>query len=98
MNLSYNKLSEKPRIFKKLTGVSICEFTIILDLISNDFDSAFPNIGRRPKIKTHQDRLVLILLYYRCYVTHEFIGYFVSAKPSTPKLNFLGFVVLYTKA
>ena len=78
MNFSYNKLSKKPRIFKKLTGVSICEFTIILDLISNDFDSAFPNIGRRPKIKTHQDRLVLILLYYRCYVTHEFIGYFVD--------------------
>ena len=78
MHFSYNKLSQNPRIFKKLTGLSISEFTIILDLVSNDFDAAFPNVGRKPKIKTHQDRLVLILLYYRCYVTHEFIGYFIG--------------------
>ena len=61
MHFSYNKLSQNPRIFKKLTGLSISEFTIILDLVSNDFDAAFPNVGRKPKIKTHQDRLVDLL-------------------------------------
>jgi hypothetical protein len=78
MHLSYNKLSQNPRIFRKLTGLSLSEFRAILSLVSKDFDHAFPNIGRKPKITTHEDRLILILVYYRCYVTHEFIGYFVG--------------------
>lgn len=78
MLFSYNKLSQHQRIFRKLTGLSLSEFNVILNLVIKDFDQAFPNRGRRPKIKTHKDRLVLILLYYRCYVTHEFIGYFVG--------------------
>ena len=78
MHFSYNKLSQSPRIFRKLTGLSLGDFNIILNLVSKDFDQAFPSRGRKPKIATHEDRLVLIFLYYRCYVTHEFIGYFVG--------------------
>lgn len=78
MHFSYNKLSQNPRIFRKLTGLSLSEFRAILSLVSKDFDQAFPNIGRKPKITTDEDRLILILVYYRCYVTHEFIGYFVG--------------------
>ena len=54
------------------------DFNVVLNLVRNNFDQVFPKRGRKPKIKTHEDRLVLILLYYRCYVTHEFIGYFVG--------------------
>ena len=78
MYLSYKKLSQHPRVFRKLTGLSLGKFREILDLVSDDFDLAFPKIGRRRKISTHENRLVLILLYYRCYITHEFIGYFVD--------------------
>ena len=39
---------------------------------------AFPKIGIKSKINQHKDRLLLILLYYRTYVTHEFISYFVG--------------------
>lgn len=78
MHLSDKRLAQCPRIFRKLTGLSLDEFREILQLIDYDFERVFPNIGRRRKINTHEDRLILILLYYRCYVTHEFIGYFVD--------------------
>ena len=78
MDFSYNKLSQYPRIFRKLTGLSLSDFDVVLSLIRKDFDQAFSNMGRKPKITTHEDRLILIFLYYRCYLTHEFIGYFVG--------------------
>ena len=39
---------------------------------------SFSHLGRQPKIKHHSDRLIRLLLYYRAYVTHEFIGYLVG--------------------
>ena len=41
------------------------------------------DFGQESKINTSsshslEDRIILILIYYRCYVTHEFIGYFVG--------------------
>ena len=78
MYLSYQRLSQKPRIFRKITGLSLSDFKSVVDLVSHSFDNAFPNVGRKPKINKHEDRLILIFVYYRCYVTHEFIGYFVD--------------------
>jgi len=78
MYLSYQRLSQNPRIFRKITGLSLNDFKSVINLISNSFDEAFPSVGRKPKINTHEDRLILIFVYYRCYVTHEFIGYFVD--------------------
>ena len=78
MYLSYQRLSQKPRIFRKITGLSLSDFKSVVDFVSHSFDNAFPSVGRKPKINTHEDRLILIFVYYRCYVTHEFIGYFVD--------------------
>ena len=78
MYLSYQRLSQNTRIFKKIIGLSLGDFKSVIDLVKNSFDEAFPNVGRKPKINTHEDRLILIFVYYRCYVTHEFIGYFVD--------------------
>ena len=75
MLFSYDKLSEKNRIFKKLTGLSLEEFSDILKKVEPSLDKTFSKLGRPPKIKNHEDRLILIFLYYRTYVTHEFIGY-----------------------
>lgn len=47
-------------------------------MIERSMKQAFPNLGRKPKVTTHEDRLLLLLLYYRAYVTHEFIGYLIG--------------------
>ena len=57
---------------------SILQFNNILNKVKGRFTKAFPKIGRRSKINQHKDRLLLILLYYRTYITHEFLGYFVG--------------------
>ena len=78
MLFSYAKLSEKQRIFRKLTGVCLEEFSKVLLLIEGSMQNAFPRLGRKPKVTTHEGRLLLLLLYYRAYVTHEFIGYLIG--------------------
>lgn len=82
MLLSYDKLSEHPRIFKKLTGLSLDEFAHLFQQVESSLDKAFGHMGRGRKINTHYDRLVLLMVYYRAYVTHEFLGYFVGLDES----------------
>jgi len=78
MLLSFRQLKGKQRIFRKLTGVSLEEFAEVIALVTKRMDKAFPGIGRKRKVDCHEDRLILLLLYYRAYVTHEFIGYLIG--------------------
>lgn len=82
MLLSYNKLSEHPRIFRKLTGLSLDEFAQMVQPVRPSLDKAFGHLGRGRKINTHRDRLVLLMVYYRADVSHEFLGYFVDLDES----------------
>lgn len=82
MLLNYDKLSEHRRIFKKLTGLSLDEFAHLLQQVKRSLDKAFRHMGRGRKINTHHDRLLLLMVYYRSYVTHEFLGYFVGLDES----------------
>ena len=78
MLLSFRELKGKQRIFRKLTGLSLEEFVEVISLVEKTMDQAFPSMGRKRKVDCHEDRLILIMLYYRAYVTHEFIGYLVG--------------------
>ncbi|MBK2297325.1 transposase family protein [Francisella philomiragia] len=82
MLLSYSKLSEKPRIFRKLTGLKLPDFTKIISEISSSMDKEFSKLGRKPKITSHEDRVLLVLIYYRCYMTMEFLGYLLNLDES----------------
>ncbi len=82
MLLSYQQLSNRPRIFKKLTGLTLDDFETIHQQVKSSLDDEFSKLGRRPKLTTHHDRLLLLMMYYRTYVTHEFLGYFVDLDDS----------------
>ncbi len=82
MLLSYQQLSNRPRIFKKLTGLTLDDFETIHQQVKSSLDDEFSKLGRRPKLTTHHDRLLLLMMYYRTYVTHEFLGYFVGLDDS----------------
>ena len=82
MLLNYEILSKRPRIFKKLTGLTLDNFKNICLKAESSLDREFRPIGRRPKLNTHYDRLLLLMIYYRAYVTHEFLGYFVGLDDS----------------
>ncbi len=78
MRLKYSSLSMKPRIFRKLTGVSLSEFDLLCEKIHLSCKSLFKATGRPPVLATLEDKLTLLLIYYRTYATHEFLGYFVG--------------------
>ena len=65
--------------FCRLTGVSLAVFDDMLAQFSGPWDAT-----RRHKAKPDRpwesgglaDHLLVMLIYYRCYVTQEFLGFF----------------------
>lgn len=82
MLLKYEVLSKKIRIFRKLTGMHLSEFSQFCHQIRERTKKLFNHLGRPAVLSTLEDKLTVLLIYYRTYVTHEFIGYFVGLDDS----------------
>lgn len=79
MSLNYKKLSNRPLIFLRLSGVRVREFIEICDRIRPHWEEKVEQkkrcIGRSRCLKSLEDRVLALLMYYRTYITHEFLGY-----------------------
>jgi Helix-turn-helix of DDE superfamily endonuclease len=80
MCVNYKRLSKRPLIFRKLSGVTLSEFQVICDRIAPLWASQVEAVrrspaGRKSVFRYLEDRVLALLIYYRTYVTHEFIGY-----------------------
>ena len=65
--------------FHRLTGVGIATFDQMLARLRGPWDAAErrkAKSGRPWEIGGLEDHLLVLLLYYRCYVTQEFLGFF----------------------
>ena len=65
--------------FHRLTGVSVATFDRMLALLHGPWDAAErrkAKSGRPREIGGLEDHLLVLLLYDRCYVTQEFLGFF----------------------
>jgi hypothetical protein len=82
MAMTYASIAKKPMVFLRLTGVSVRQFQEILKEIEPEWErrieSKKKRHGRTGNLKTLSDKLLALLLYYRTYITHEFIGYLVG--------------------
>lgn len=77
MPLRYSNLKKKPTVFKRLFGVSPQEFEEILTKVEPLFTKKILDGYKRPGRPYKHDlaeHLLMLLLYYRCYVTQEFVG------------------------
>jgi hypothetical protein len=77
MNLSFTKLSKHKMIFLRLTGVSINDFEELVTLIRAEWDLLElkkKKHGRNSHAKYLEDKVLCLLMYYRTYITHEFLG------------------------
>jgi len=78
MSLTYDKTSKKPTIFNRLFGVSVEQFNEILvkikPLWEKEIIGSYKRPGRDYKLAI-SDMLLMVLLYYRSYITQAFIGY-----------------------
>lgn len=82
MPLTYLAVSHKPQIFLRLTGTTVAEFQEMVRRVNplwkTDVEDRKKRHGRTGNLKTFEDKLLALLLYYRTYITHEFIGYLVG--------------------
>ena len=85
--MSYARLSKRPLLFKSFTGLEITEF----DTISREIESKYDEhegirlsrrkrkrgigAGRPFKLKEVRERFLMLLVYYRLYITYTLSGF-----------------------
>lgn len=85
--LSYDRLSKKPLLFKSFTGLSVKQFDDIFKLIEVKYEKheikrlssrkhreRAVGAGRRFKLDV-KNRFVMVLVYYRLYITYTLTGF-----------------------
>jgi len=82
MQLTYERLKKKPHIFLRLTGTTITEFDQIVEKVKplweKEIEQRKKQHGRTSHLKYFEDKLMALFMYYRTYITHEFVGYLVG--------------------
>lgn len=78
MHLTYERLKAHPLTFLRLTGLHVKEFDKVITKILPDFiqmQSKKLCPGRTSHLTTLEDKVLCVLIYYRTYITHVFLGY-----------------------
>lgn len=78
MSISYKVISQKPVIFNRLVGMEVKDFQSILEKLMPLWEKKVLSTYKRPgrNFKLHlADMLMLLLIYYRSYISQEFLGY-----------------------
>jgi len=78
MSLKYAKIRKNTKTFHRLFGITPQEFDIILQKVEPMWHeriiSSYKRPGRNYKMDL-SDMILMLLLYYRSYITHVFVGY-----------------------
>ena len=84
-SLNYIRLSKKPSLFKSFTGLEVAEFDAIYRKIASKYEEyerrrlskrRKRDIGAGRKFKLElKDRFLMLLVYYRLYITYTFSGF-----------------------
>src|ERR1700729_4391094 len=78
MSLTYTKIKKHPTTFKRLFGVSVEEFERILKAVDPQWEKKVIKKYKRPGRNYKLDlasQILVLLLYYRSYISQEFVGY-----------------------
>ena len=84
--LTFEKLSRRPETFRRLTGVDIDLFVEMTEKVRPLWEKRRNNFekgGRKHNLEGAENHLLAMLLYYRCYVTYEFLSFFFDSDETT---------------
>ena len=93
--MKYSKLSKKPKMFRKITGIAVDHYKEIVEKMQPYWEESErerlsrPNrkrqIGGGPKyhLRTLEDKMLPLFLYYRTYITMEFLGLLLDLDKSS---------------
>ncbi len=77
MSFSYCNIKKHPRNFRNITGLTIEEFEKVVEKVRSEWEKLEKQKkchGRRSQLPTLEDKLFCVILYYRTYITHRFLG------------------------
>jgi len=75
--LNYTKLARKPEQFLRFTGMTVTQFDFL-------YNSRVRGIGAgRPFKLPLKDRILMLLIYYRCYTSYDLLEYLFGVDSST---------------
>lgn len=107
--LRFNKLSKRPNTFIRFVGLTIKEFynlknksySIWLKLEEKRLkrDNRIRRLGggRKDNLSTFEDKLLLILIHYRLYLTVEVLGYLIGLDNSNVCRHLKRLEILFAK-
>lgn len=84
--LTFEKLSRRPESFRRLTGVDIDLFSGMTEKLRplwKERRDNFDKGGRKHNLRGVENHFLAMLLYYRCYVSYEFLGFFFNSDETT---------------
>lgn len=77
--IQYEEVRNKPEVFLAMTGLVSEEFDILLTFFTRAWATRHPGEqqgrGRPAGIRTHAEKLLFILFYYKCYPLQELLGH-----------------------
>lgn len=85
MSLKYNTIRKRPIIFNRLFGISVSQFDELLRKIEPAWQKQVINRYKRPGRdykRELSDMLLMVLLYYRSYMTQLLVGYWFNLDDS----------------
>jgi len=85
MSLRYLKVKKKLRTFLRLFGVCVSEFETILSKVLPEWQKKVLDCYKgpgRPYDHGLEDMVLMLLLYYRSYITQEFVGFLFALDKS----------------
>jgi hypothetical protein len=78
MHLTYTRISKYPYNFRRITGLKLEVFEkLVLKVkpVFEELESSKLRHGRMSHLPTLEDKLLCVLMYYRTYISHVFLGY-----------------------
>lgn len=78
MAISYVKIARTPYVFRQLTGLTTSEFEKIVEKVRPEWEKMEAKKkchGRKSHVERLEDRILCVLIYYRTYITHPFLGF-----------------------
>lgn len=86
MACNFKRLFKKPKAFLRITGVSVEEFEKILKMVEPIWEEKVEQIkvvsGRPYGLGSLEGHILCLLIYYRTYLTQEFLGFLFDVDDS----------------
>ena len=83
--IDFNILKHRREIFARVTGVKLEDFYKIIEKVRpswNKLQSSKQCHGRSSNLKSLENEILLVLIYYRCYISHFLLGMYFNLDAS----------------